>query len=100
MANERDSSSSQKAVYVALAGNLLVAISKFAAAALTGSASMLSEGVHSVVDTSNQVLLLYGYQRATRAPDPTHPLGYGRELYFWSFMVALLVIVVGAGTAI
>lgn len=91
---------SKTAVYAALAGNLLVALTKFAAASVTGSSSMLSEGVHSVVDSGNEILLLYGYRRSARAPDPSHPLGYGRELYFWSFMVALLLFTVGAGASI
>ena len=91
---------SKTAVYGALAGNLLVALTKFVAAAVTGSSSMLSEGVHSLVDTGNEVLLLHGYRRSARKPDPTHPLGYGRELYFWSFMVALLLFTAGAGASI
>jgi cation diffusion facilitator family transporter len=91
---------SKTAVYAALAGNLLVALTKFGAAAVTGSSSMLGEGMHSLVDTGNEGLLLYGYRRAARKPDPTHPLGYGRELYFWSFMVALLLFTAGAGASI
>ncbi|HVY59618.1 MAG TPA: cation diffusion facilitator family transporter [Xanthobacteraceae bacterium] len=90
-------SSSRKVVYAALVGNLLVAITKFGAAAWTGSSAMLSEGIHSVVDTSNEVLLLYGFHRASRPPDRGHPLGYGRELYFWSFIVAVLIFTLGAG---
>ncbi|MGE5150869.1 MAG: cation diffusion facilitator family transporter, partial [Rhodospirillaceae bacterium] len=82
---------SRKAVYAALLGNVLVAITKFVAATLSGSSSMMSEGLHSLVDTGNQALLLYGYRRSRRQPDVTHPLGYGRELYFWSFMVAVLL---------
>ena len=81
-------SSSKTTVYAALVGNILVAITKIAAAVWTGSSAMMSEAVHSVVDSSNQVLLLYGYHRASRPPDESHPLGYGRELYFWSFIVS------------
>ena len=94
------SSQSKKAVYAALFGNLLVAVTKFAAALLTGSSSMLSEGVHSLVDSGNEALLLYGYYRSSLRPDHAHPLGYGRELYFWSFVVALLLFALGAGFSI
>jgi cation diffusion facilitator family transporter len=93
-------SASKVAIYAALAGNLLVALTKFVAAAVSGSSSMLSEGVHSLVDTSNEVLLLYGWRRSGRAPDLVHPLGYGRELYFWSFIVAVLLFALGAGVSI
>jgi cation diffusion facilitator family transporter len=92
-------SSSKFVIYAALAGNLLVALTKFTAAAWTGSSAMLSEGVHSLVDTINQVLMLYGIHRASAPPDAQHPLGYGRELYFWSFVVALLIFALGAGVA-
>jgi cation diffusion facilitator family transporter len=92
--------SSRKIVYAALAGNLLVTLTKFIAAWWTGSSAMLSEAFHSFVDTSNQALLLYGMAQAARRPDATHPLGYGRELYFWSFIVALLVFALGAGGSI
>ena len=93
-------SSSRRVVYAALAGNLVTALIKFAAAALTGSSAMLSEGVHSLVDTINQLLLLYGLKRARKRPDTSHPFGYGRELYFWSFIVALLVLALGAGVSL
>ena len=87
---------SKTVVYAALAGNLAIALVKFGAAAITGSASMTSEGVHSLVDTVNEVLLLYGMKRAARRPDIGHPFGHGRELYFWSFIVSLLVFALGA----
>ena len=100
MATRRIASlSSRKVIYAAVAGNLLVAATKFGAAAWTGSSAMLSEGVHSVVDTGNSLLLLYGLNRAKRSPDHDHPLGYGREIYFWSFVVAVLVFALGAGVS-
>lgn len=91
---------SKLVVYAAAAGNALVAITKFVAASYTGSSAMLSEAVHSVADTGNQVLLLYGMRRAEQPPDELHPLGYGRELYFWSFIVALIMFTLGAGVAL
>jgi cation diffusion facilitator family transporter len=95
-----ESELSKRVVYAALVGNLLVAVTKFGAAAATGSSSMLSEAVHSLVDTGNEGLLLYGYFRSSRRPDAAHPLGYGRELYFWSFIVSLLLFAIGAGVSI
>ncbi len=92
--------SSKTAVYAALGGNVLVAATKLFAAAWTGSSAMMSEAVHSLVDSGNEVLLLYGFHRAGRPPDAQHPLGYGRELYFWSFVVALLIFALGAGVSI
>jgi len=90
---------SKTVVYAAFAGNLLVTLTKFVAAWWTGSSAMLSEAIHSVVDTGNQLLLLYGLHRADLPPDEQHPLGYGRELYFWSFVVALIIFTAGAGVA-
>ena len=89
--------SGRMVVIAALLGNAAVAATKFVAAAFTGSSAMLSEGVHSLVDTANQVLMLHGIRRAARPPDPKHPFGYGRELYFWAFIVALMVFALGAG---
>ncbi|MBB4226510.1 cation diffusion facilitator family transporter [Rhizobium mongolense] len=90
-------SGSTRVIYAALLGNLLIALTKFTAALVTGSSVMLSEGIHSVVDTGNEMLLLYGLHRSARPPDENHPLGHGREIYFWSFIVALLVFAAGAG---
>lgn len=83
----------------AFAGNLAIAVTKFIAAAVTGSSAMLSEGIHSLVDTTNELLLLYGMKRAARPADADRPFGYGRELYFWSFVVSILVLALGAGVS-
>ncbi len=89
--SKTSSSASKTTVWAAVIGNSLVAITKIVAATFSGSAAMASEAIHSVVDTGNEALLLYGMRRSLRRPDAEHPFGYGRELYFWSFIVALLL---------
>ena len=91
---------STRTIVVALLANVGIAISKFVAAAITGSSAMLTEGVHSAVDSTNQLLLMWGRRQAKKPPDRYHPFGYGRELYFWSFVVAVLVFALGAGVSI
>lgn len=91
--------SATRVVLAAFAGNLAIAVTKFIAAAVTGSSAMLSEGIHSLVDTTNELLLLYGMKRAARPADADRPFGYGRELYFWSFVVSILVLALGAGVS-
>jgi cation diffusion facilitator family transporter len=92
--------SSNKVIYAALAGNSLIAITKFIAASITGSSAMLSEGIHSLVDTGNQILLLYGIRQAKKPPDDRFPFGHGKEIYFWSFVVAILIFALGSGISI
>ena len=92
--------SSKKVILAALAGNTLIASTKFIASAVTGSSSMFSEAIHSVVDSGNQLLLLYALKRGARAPDERYPFGYGKEVYFWSFVVAILIFAVGSGVSI
>jgi cation diffusion facilitator family transporter len=91
---------STRTIVIALVANLGIAVSKFVAAAITGSSAMLTEGVHSVVDSTNQLLLMWGRRQAKKPPDQYHPFGYGRELYFWSFIVAVLVFALGAGVSV
>lgn len=93
-------SGSLKVIIAALIGNTLIAITKFIASVITGSSAMLSEAIHSLVDTGNQGLLLYGIKRASKPPDKDYPFGYGKEIYFWSFVVAILIFALGAGVSI
>src|SRR5262249_34103668 len=92
--------SSKRVVVVALLGNVLVALTKFAAAWLTGSSAMVSEAVHSSVAAGNEIPRLSGLRRSAGPADEMHPMGHGRELYFWSFIVTLLIFGLGAGVSV
>ncbi len=91
---------SKTVVYAALAGNVAIAVSKFVAAAISGSSSMLSEAIHSTTDTANELLMLVGMHRAQKPADAGHPFGHGREIYFWSFIVSILIFGLGGGAAL
>jgi cation diffusion facilitator family transporter len=94
------SSGSKKVIFAALIGNSLIAVTKFTAAFVTGSSAMMSEGIHSLVDTGNQVLLLHGLKQAKKPADEKFPFGHGKEVYFWSFIVAILIFALGGGISI
>ncbi len=94
------SADSKTVILAAFVGNSLIAITKFIASFVTGSSTMFSEGIHSMVDVGNQVLLLFGLNRATKKADKEHPFGYGKEVYFWSFIVAILLFAFGGGLSL
>lgn len=99
MSSNPASQESPIAVIAALVANLAIAAAKFAAALLTGSSAMLAEGIHSLVDSSNEVVLLVGERRSRRPPDDLHQFGHGKEIYFWTLVVAVLLFAIGGGLA-
>jgi cation diffusion facilitator family transporter len=96
----RGISKSKLSIYAAIAGNMAIAITKFVAAAFTGSSAMLSEAIHSVVDTGNGWLMLFGVRKSRKPPDADHPFGHGHELYFWTLIVGVLIFAVGGGMSV
>lgn len=99
-ASDDKAAATRKVIYAAIAANLGIAVAKFIAAAVTGSAAMMAEGIHSAVDTGNELLLLIGEKRSQHAPDAKHPFGYGKSVYFWALIVALSVFSLGGGLSI
>src|SRR5258707_5468911 len=93
-------SESRTAIFAAIAGNLAIAVTKLIAAFVTGSSAMFSEGIHSLVDTGNGGLLLFGFRQSQKPADSQHPFGHGKELYFWSLVVAILIFALGGGMSV